>query len=83
MTTTQAKDWVQCTYNDQQLAWHNEHDDRFVTITNRFQSGDIHNKWKLYVEDTDGKVIHNSGNAYTRSQALELARRYMEEGNMF
>ncbi len=53
-----------------------------MTITNRFQTGDIHNKWKLYIEDASGKVVHNSENTYTRPQVLELAQEYMAQNDV-
>jgi len=74
-----TKDWEKQKSTDNQISWFHKDNDGYITVTNRFQHTDYVSKWKIYIEDENGKSIGNSKNAKTKSDALKHARAYMRK----
>ena len=77
----QLKSWRCYSRDNRQISWLQKNKGGFVTISNRFQTGDTSNKWKIYIEDASGKVIHNSENVFTKSHVLKLALSHMAQND--
>lgn len=70
------KDWIKDEESNlTQISWFNEKTGGFITITNRFEVDNINKKWKVFIQKNN-KIVLNTKNNKTKSQASKIARNY-------